>query len=333
MEKTTTKSKKTFKEWVRSRKTQRGIVIITFSLLPLLLLFVFTYLPFGAMIGYSFYDMGYIGTRTFIGLENYKAIFTRPDIISTLKLSLYYLAGAVIQIGLALYLATILSMKVKCGNLFKGCIFFPYLINGIAIGFIFKFFFTRGYVFDTILSWFGFNMDKLPWWLRDKSINNWTLTSTSVWRYLGQNMILFLGAIMSVDTSLYEAATIDGANRFQQFRYIILPSIKTIVTLNVILAVSGSLSAFDAPFVVTGGANGTSTYFITMHNLAHTGSNPKVGLASAMAVFLLVLILIVTLIQKLVFKYAFRNAEVDDESQAAKKKHKKMQRLAAVKGA
>ena len=69
-------------------------------------------------------------------------------------------------------------------------------------------------------------------------------------------MVLFIGAIMSVDAELYEAAALDGANKVQQFFHIILPNIKTIVTLNVILSITGSLSAFEPPFVITGGANG-----------------------------------------------------------------------------
>ena len=173
----------------------------------------------------------------FVGLQNYIDVFTRKDCFGALKLSLYYIVGALLQLVLALFLATLLSTRVKGGNLFKGLIFFPYLISGIAVGFIFKFFFTRGFVFDSILQWCGFNLDNLPYWLMDQKINNWSLVSTSIWRYLGQMMVLFLGAIMSVDPELYEAAELDGANKFQQFRYIILPSIKTIVTLNVILAI------------------------------------------------------------------------------------------------
>ena len=120
-------------------------------------------------------------------------------------------------------------------------------------------------------------------------------------------MVLFIGAIMSVDAELYEAAELDGASKVQQFFYIILPSIKTIVTLNIILSITGSLSAFEPPFVITKGANGTGTYFIIMDQVAHTSQ--KVGLASAMAVFLLLIIFIVTIVQKLVLKYAFRNAD------------------------
>lgn len=319
-------TKKSFGEWMRSRKGQQMLIILAFTIIPLILLLVFTYLPFAEMVKFSFYKMKYVGARKFVGLDNYRAIFKRDDIIGALKLCLYYMAGALIQLAIALYLATILSMKVKCSNLFKGFMFFPYLIDGIAIGFIFKFFYTRGFVFDTVLQWCGFQLDNLPYWLKDQSVNNWSLVGSSVWRYFGQNMVLFIGAIMSVDDSLYETADLDGANKFQQFRYIILPSIKTIVTLNIILSITGSLSAFEAPFVITTGANGTGTFFVVMNTIAHT--NQKVGLASAMAVFLLIIIIIAKFLQDAFFKFVFRNATTDDESYDAKKKKKKAAKLA-----
>ena len=300
------KNKRTFPEWLKSRDWQRVLVMCAFLLLPMVLLMVFTYIPFGEMVKYSFYNMKYVGARKFVGLKNYAKVFSRKDCFGALKLSLYYMGGSVVQLVIALYLATILSFKVKGGNLFKGFMFFPFLINGIAIGFIFKFFYTRGFVFDTVLQWCGFQLDNLPYWLKDRSINNISLVGTSVWRYFGQNMVLFIGAIMSVDNELYEAAMLDGANRFQQFKYIILPSIKTIFVLNVILSISGSLSAFEPPYVITDGANGTGTYFVVMHEIAHT--QQKVGLASAMAVVLLVIIFAVTILQKLFFKYVFKDS-------------------------
>lgn len=305
------------RNWLGSRKGQRILVMIAFMIIPLILLFVFTYLPFGEMIGYSFYKMKYVGKRTFVGLQNYIDVFERDDCFGALKLSLYYMLGSLIQLVLSLYLATILSFKVKGGNIFKGFMFFPYLINGIAVGFIFKFFYTRGFVFDTVLQWCGFNLDNLPYWLMDQKINNFSLVGTSVWRYFGQNMVLFIGAIMSVDADLYEAAMIDGANKFQQFLYIILPNIKTIVILNVILSITGSLSAFEPPYVITSGANGTGTYFVIMHEIAHT--QQKVGLASAMAVVLLIIIMIATLLQKLFFKYVFKDSEDDGRGHVSSK--------------
>ena len=320
--------KRTFGQWARSRDGQKVFVMVAFMVIPLLLLFTFTYLPFAEMFGFSFYNMKYIGARKFVGLKNYLKVFERDDCFGALKLSLYYMAGSIVQLVLSLYLATVLSFKVKGGSLFKGFMFFPYLINGIAIGFIFKFFYTRGFVFDTVLQWCGFELENLPYWLKDQSINNISLVGTSVWRYFGQNMVLFIGAIMSVDSELYEAAMLDGANRFQQFRYIILPSIKTIITLNVILSITGSLSAFEPPYVITSGANGTGTYFVVMHEIAHT--QQKVGLASAMAIVLLVIIFIATILQKLFFKYVFKNSE-DEDLNATAKRDKKLAKLAARK--
>lgn len=316
-------------KWVRSRKGQQAIIMVAFMILPLLLLFMFTYLPFAEMFKFSFYKMKYIGPRKFIGIENYIQVFKRDDCFGALKLSLYYMGGAILQLALALYLATILSFKTKGENFFKGLMFFPYLISGIAIGFIFRFFYTRGFVFDTVLQWCGFELENLPYWLKDQKINNISLVATSVWRYFGQNMVLFIGAIMSVDAELYEAAQLDGANKFKQFLYIILPSIKTIVTLNVILAITGSLSAFDPPYVITGGANGTGTYFVIMNQIAHVSQ--KVGLASAMAVVLLLLIFAATILQKLFFKYAF-NEDVDEDKGSSSKRDKKLERRSRRKG-
>ncbi|MCR5502922.1 MAG: sugar ABC transporter permease [Lachnospiraceae bacterium] len=323
------KKKRTIGEWARSRDGQKFFVITAFMIVPLVLLFTFTYLPFGEMVGYSFFNMKYVGARKFVGWKNYIKVFQRDDCFKALKLSLYYMAGSVVQLLLSLYLATILSFKVKMGGLFKGLMFFPFLINGIAIGFIFKFFYTRGFVFDTVLQWCGFRLDSLPYWLRDQKINNWSLVGTSVWRYFGQNMVLFIGAIMSVDNELYEAAMLDGANRFQQFLYIILPGIKTIIVLNVILSITGSLSAFEPPYVITDGANGTGTYFVIMHEIAHT--QQKVGLASAMAVVLLIIIMIATLLQKLFFKYVFRSAE-DEDKRASLKRERRLARYGSEKG-
>lgn len=308
-------------KWAKSRKGQQTIIIIAFMIIPLLLLFLFTYLPFAEMVKFSFYKMKYstpIEKRQFVGFDNYIDVFKRDDCFRALKLSLYYMGGSLVQLALALYLATILSFKTKAGNLFKGVMFFPYLVSGIAIGFIFKFFYTRGFVFDTVLQWCGFQLDHLPYWLKDQRVNNVSLVATSVWRYFGQNMVLFIGAIMSVDKEMYEAAELDGANKFQQFRHIILPSIKTIVTLNVILSITGSLSAFEPPYVITSGGNGTGTYFVIMNEIAHVSQ--KVGLASAMAVVLLLIIFAATILQQLFFKYVFRNADAEDEVKSKKRK-------------
>ena len=319
------KKKRGFMELMKRREGQRGLVIVLFMAIPLILLLTFTYIPFAKMVQFSFYDMKYIGERTFVGLQNYIDVFQRDDIFGSLFVSLYYMGGAVIQLALALFFASLMVFKVRGASFFKGAMFFPYLICGIAIGFIFKFFYARGFVLDSLLQMFGMNIDDIPMWLQDQKINNIALAATSVWRYTGQNMILFLGAMMSVDSDLYEAASLDGANKWHQFRYIILPSIKSIVVLNLILSISGSLSAFEPPYVITNGTMGTGTYFVIMNRIAH--ENQKVGLACAMAIVLLVIIIICTVAQKLFFKYVFDDG-TSDESKAAIRKRKRAEKAA-----
>ena len=303
----TKKKRLSFIKWLKTKDKHKVAVCIAFMIVPLVLLFTFTYLPFFKMVQFSFYKMKYIGKREYVGLSNYIEVFKRDDIFGALKLSIYYMGASFVQLALALYFATLLSFKTKGGSFFKGAMFFPYLVCGIAVGFIFKFFYTRGFVLDTLLSFIGINIEKLPYWLKDTRINNISLAATSVWRYMGQNMVLFIGAITSVDPEMYETAELDGANGWQKFWYIIMPSIKTIIVLNLILSITGSLSAFEPPYVITNGTFGTGTYFVIMNRIAH--ENQKVGLASAMAIVLLVIIIIATVAQKLFFAYAFNDKE------------------------
>ena len=287
------KPKLTFIQKCKTMRRQQMVCTVTFLVVPLLLLFTFN-LPFFKMVQFSFYDRDYLRVRDFVGLRNYLDVFSRSDCFQALKLSLYYMVGSVFQISLALLFATIPSFKVRGSRFFRGALYFPCLICGIAVGFIFKFFLNPGFVLDTILGWVG--IANTPNWLENQAINNIVPVACSLWKYMGQHIVLFIGAIASVDPTLYEAAYLDGANAWQRFKCIIIPSIRTIVVLNLILSVSGALSAFEMPYVVTGGTFGTSTYFVVMNKLAHT--DMKAGLASAMAVVLLALILVVTLVQK-----------------------------------
>ena len=320
------KPRRTFKEWLHADKTQRALVMAAFMAVPLILLAMFTYVPFLEMIHFSFYDRNYLSEGKFVGLENYMDVFfNRPEIFGSLLVSVYYMLGALVQLALALFFASLMVFKVRGEGIFKACMFFPYLICGIAVGFIFKFFYFHGGVLDSILMLLGVPEESLPYWLQDQNINNIALVATSVWRYMGQNMVLFLGAMMSVNSDLYEAAELDGANRWQQFRYIILPSISSIVTLNLITSISGSLSAFEPPYVITNGTMGTGTYFIIMNRLAH--ENQKVGLACAMAVVLLVIIIICTVAQKVIMRKLFPDSS-DAEAYRAKKEEKARRRAA-----
>ena len=281
-----------------SKEWEKRILVFSFTIIPVLLLLVFSYYPLIKMIQYSLTDWnGYSQNSNFVGLDNYKTVLTNPNYFSVFKTSLFYFIATFFQLGIALLFATILSFKVKFANFWKGILFFPYLLNGVAIGFIFLYFYKGGGTLDTVLKAIGLG-DQIRLWLGDRSINNISLAFTSVWRYTGFNFLVFLGAIQSINPEVYEAAEIDGANRWNQFRYIIIPSIRNIVFLNIILGVSGSLSVFDIPYIMTGGSNETSTFVIQTIDTAFKYN--KVGLASAMAIILLFIVIVVSVIQKVV---------------------------------
>lgn len=267
-----------------------------FLAVPLALLITFTYVPVANMISDSFTDWdGVSPDKNFVGSKNYVELFTRPELFQVFFVSLYYLVASVVQISLALYFATVLSFNLKFRNLFKGILFFPYLINGVAVGFVFLYFFQPGGTLDSVLSLFGAHGHHF--WLGSGRMANTSLSGVSVWRFMGLNFVLFLGAIQSIPGELYEASELDGANRWQQFRHIIAPGIRPVLSLSVILAISGSLSVFEIPYIMTGGAAGTQTFVIQTVKLAFQFN--KMGLASASAVALLVIILLVTWLQRL----------------------------------
>ncbi|MGW1835136.1 carbohydrate ABC transporter permease [Streptomyces sp. BBFR2] len=273
----------------------RRITPWLFLAVPLILLVTFTYVPVGNIIYYSFTDWdGVSPDRNFTGFDNYRQFFTRPELFRVFFVSFFYLAASAVQIVVALYFATVLSFDLRFRNLFKGILFFPYLINGVAIGFVFLYFFQDGGTLDSVLSWFGAGSGHA--WLGDPASANTSLAGVSVWRFTGLNFVLFLGAIQSIPAELYEAAQLDGATRLQQFRHIIAPSIRPVVGLSVILAISGSLSVFEIPYIMTGGATGTTTFVIQTVKLAFQFN--KTGLASAGAVILLLIILLITWIQR-----------------------------------
>ncbi|CDZ25112.1 sugar ABC transporter permease [[Clostridium] cellulosi] len=282
-----------------SYKVQKRITIISFLILPVLFLIVFTFIPAMNMIWYSFTDWnGYSLTKRFIGFANYKRIFTNPANFKPLFNSLYYFFGGLIQIAIAFYFAVVLNSKVFAKNVFKGLFFFPYLINSVAISLIFVFFFQPQGTLDAVLKLFG--ITGTPQWLGNPHIANYSLAATSIWRYFGYNFIIFLGAIQSIPDDIIEAAVLDGASAWQRTRYITIPSVKNIIKLNLILNISGAISVFEIPYIMTSGANGTNTFVIQTVNTAFTLQH--VGLASAMAVVVLIIVSVTTILSNVLIK-------------------------------
>lgn len=311
------KKKRSFWQWLKTYEGQKVLTTILFLLVPVTCLILFTIIPAGNMVLFSFQERDRYGLDAkWVGLENYKTVFSNPDYFMTFKNSIYYLIGSFAQQALALLLASILCSKIKLRNFFKGVLFFPYMMNGVAVSLIFMRFFALGDgivtqtgTVNTILQQLG--MDPVKF-LSDPSIANYCLVFISIWRYIGFDIVMYIGAIQSISSDIYEAADLDGANGWQRFRYIVFPSIKPIISLQLILAIKGAVSVFEIPYIITEGKFGTSTFVIKTHETGMVFQ--KVGLASAMAVVLLIIIIIVTLIQKHFFK------ENDEDKPSKKKK-------------
>lgn len=279
---------------------QKIIISVLFLMVPVVLLGVFTYLPAIAMAGYSFTDWdGISKTKEFVGLKNYKLIMSNAKYFEPLFVSIYYFVASFIQIALGIAIAYLVSFGCKFSNLFKGVYFFPSLINSVAISFVFIFFFQPNSTLDTVLKAVGLG-GFVKYWLQDPSIVNISLASVSVWRYIGYNIVMFSAAMASISSDVLEAARVDGANRFQQLRYIIIPGISTILGLQLFLSLTGALSAFETPYIMTNGGNGSMTFIV--QTVQYAFQNHRVGLASAMAMVLLVMCIIITSIQNAVMK-------------------------------
>jgi ABC-type sugar transport system permease subunit len=280
----------------RKAHRRRSLTPWLYLLVPLAFLLTFTYVPAANLIWYSFTSWdGLDQTKDYVGFANYFDIFTKPQYFAVFFVSLYYIGASVVQLCLAMYFATILSFKTRFRNVFKGVLFFPYLLNGVAIGFIFLYLYQAGGTLDTVLNDVGLGALKIQW-LGNSHAINFSLAATSIWRYMGLNFVLFLGAIQSIPEDVYEAAELDGANSWQRFRYIIAPSIRRIISLSFILAIAGSFSVFEIPYIMTGGANGSSTFVIQTVQTAF--QYHLVGLASAFGVVLLIIVVVVTFIQR-----------------------------------
>jgi multiple sugar transport system permease protein len=281
-------------------RTKRAFIPWLYLLIPMGLLAMLTYLPLFNMAWYSTTSWdGFDPDKKYVGFQNYVAIAKDPEIFRTFIVSLYYFGGALIQIALALFLATILSYGLRASNFFKAVLVFPFLLNTVAVSLVFLYLFQGGGGLDQALEFLGLG-NFVTLWLGNPDVTNFSLAGVSVWRYMGLNLVLFIGAIQSINPELFEAAQLDRANRWHQFRYIILPGIRRITALSLILAISGSISVFEIPYIMLRGSNGSSTFVIQTVQTAFVQS--RFGLASALAIVLLAIVLLVTYIQRRIFK-------------------------------
>ena len=283
-----------------SLKQQQRVMVISFLFIPLLLLCVFSFYPATQLFNLSVTDWDGINeTKNYIGFDNYQSLIDDPAQLEPFLNTFYYFAGAVIQICLALWFAVLVNSKLAGRNLFKTLLFIPFVLNTVAASMVFQIFYQVDGALDNFLQLVGLSGWIKPW-LFDAAVVPWALVAASIWRYLGFNLILFFGVLQSIPQDQYEAARIEGAGEWQQFRFITLPSIKLVFGLQVFLAFVGSLSVFDIPMIITKGANGTKTFVMATLETAFTFND--FGLASAMAVALLLIVVVFMLLQRVLFR-------------------------------
>ncbi|WP_417280363.1 carbohydrate ABC transporter permease [Celeribacter sp.] len=236
----------------------------------------------------------------FVGLANYQRILVEDrQLLVPLVNSIYYFAGALIQLALATYFAVILNRGLPGSNTFRIILFLPFVLNSVAVSIVFRDFLQIDGGLDALMTLLGLGAYTREW-VQDPEIAKWSLVFASVWRYMGFQLLITYGALQAVPQDQYEAARIEGASDWQQFRYITLPTIAPVLGLQIILATVGSLEVFDVPFLITNGANGTKTF--VMATLEEAFNYRRVGLASAMAVLLLCFVFLVIILQRMIFE-------------------------------
>lgn len=285
---------------MKKTKSSR-IIIVTFLILPIIHLLIFSYIPIISNVILSFTNYKGVGTPKWIGLKNYKRLLTDPQYIMVFKNCLWYMIVAIPQLVLAFFLAIFVNGKFRGLNLFKSILIIPYLLNGVIVSTIFIIFFNNSGTLNLILEIIGLGALKQQW-LQNLKLVNPAIASVSIWRYYGMNFIMFFGALQTIPTELFEAAAVDGCTKWQEIKYISVPAIRNVLFINILLSVSGSIQVYEIPYIMMNGSNGTTTPVIQIQQSAF--SDNRVGFAAALSIMVFVIVVIAVGLQSFFNKRA-----------------------------
>jgi multiple sugar transport system permease protein len=237
----------------------------------------------------------------FVGLDNYLKLFEDERFHRALfNTSIYSLGVIPVQVSIALVLALIVNSKIKGKTFFRVAYFLPTVTSTVAVSVMFLFLFKKDGLLNHFLGWFGISARS---WFDDVAFALPSIMVMAVWSTVGQFMVIYLAGLQDIPDDLYEAAQIDGANRWQQFWYITLPMLKPTTFFIVVMSIIGTFQVFDQMYVISGGDGGpldaTLTVVLYLYNKAF--KDFEMGYASAIAFFLFCVILILTLIQRKFF--------------------------------
>lgn len=259
---------------------------------------VFTLIPVVYAFVLAFMQWDGVNEMKFVGFQNFVRLFSDKNFIQAFWHTIVYvLCNVPLTIVCSLALALLMNSKIFGRNFFRTVSFFPYVASLVAVAAVWNFLFnpSMGPV-NQILASLG--VENLPKWAAGKDTAMLTVILFSVWKNMGYYMVIFLAGLQGVNPELYEAASLDGANKWQQFRNVTLPQISPTTFFVTIMVVISSFKVYNEVYMITQGGPGTSTLVLVyqIYNEAFVGT-PEYGYASAISMVLFLMVLIVTLIQ------------------------------------
>ena len=263
--------------------------------LPFIIGFLaFTLIPIAVSMYYSVTDYKLGQTPAFIGIKNYLELLKDERFINSVKVTLIYVVTSVpTKLIFALFVAYLLTQGRRGVTFYRSLYYVPSLIGGsIAVALVWKTIFSRKGLANTILASLG--LQKLSW-LGDPKLSMGILVLMSAWQF-GSSMIIFAAGLKEIPGSYYEAAEIDGANKWQRFLSITLPCLSPIILYNLVMQTITAFMAFTQAFVITQGGPNDATNFYALYVYNHAFKWSNMGYASAMSWLMLVLISVITLI-------------------------------------
>ncbi|HIU75221.1 MAG TPA: sugar ABC transporter permease [Candidatus Pelethocola excrementipullorum] len=283
---------------MKNSNGKRNVYGLLFAFIPIMFLVTFCFIPMFRSFILSF-NAGKGVNLEWGGFTNYKRLFSDPVLIKAIKNTFTYLIIQVpIMTVLALVFAAMLNDKELKGKaIYRTCLFLPCVTSLVAASVLFKSLFgNRGFI-NTLLSSFNLIDSPIPW-LIDPFWAKFVIIVVMLWRWTGYDMIFYLAGMQNIDSSIYEAAKLDGASLFQQFFRITIPILKPIILLTTIMSTSGTLQLFDEVATLTAGGPNNATLTISqyIYNLSFKFA-PNFPYAATVSYVILILVAILTFIQ------------------------------------
>lgn len=251
--------------------------------------------PFIASFVYSFTDFSILRPMKWVGLANYRRMFTADRLFYTSlrATSIYVLIAVPGKLVFALFIAMVLNTKIRFINLFRTIYYLPSILGGsVAISILWRFLFSRDGTVNALIGLVGI---KPIDWLGNPNLALGTMGLLVVWQF-GSSMVLFLAGLKSIPQELYEAALVDGAGRIRTFFKITLPMLSPIIFFNLIMQMINAFKEFNAPFLITQGGPLNRTYLYGMMLYQNAFTYLKMGYASAQSWVLFAIIMIFTIL-------------------------------------